>query len=46
MVLEKIDNLLRDLYSLSNMEVVHLMKELIPEYHTTNGTFKFNQKAV
>ena len=46
LVLEKIDTLLRDLYSLSNMEVVHLMKELIPEYHTTNGTFKFNQKAV
>ena len=46
LVLEKIDNLLRDLYSLSNMEVVHLMKELIPEYHTTNGKFEFNQKAV
>ena len=46
LVLEKIDTLLRDLYSLSNMEVVHLMKELIPEYHTTNGKFKLNQKAV
>ena len=46
LVLQKIDNLLRDLYSLSNMEVVHLMKELIPEYHTTNGKFEFNQKAV
>jgi len=28
------------------MEVVNLMKDLIPEYHTTNGNFKFNQKAV
>jgi len=25
---------------------VNLMKDLIPEYHTTNGNFKFNQKAV
>jgi hypothetical protein len=29
-----------DLYSLSNKEVVNLMKELIPEYHTTNGKFE------
>jgi len=46
LVLEKIDSLLSDLYSLSNEEVVHLMKDLIPEYHTTNGKFKLKQKAV
>lgn len=46
LVLEKIDSLLRDLYSLSNEEVVHLMKDLIPEYHTTNGKFKLKQKTV
>jgi len=46
LVLEKIDSLLRDLYSLSNEEVVHLMKDLIPEYHTTNGNFKLKQKTV
>lgn len=40
LVLEKIDTLLMDLYSLSNKEVVNLMKELIPEYHTTNGKFE------
>lgn len=39
-VTEKIDSLLTDLYSLSNEEVVHLMKDLIPEYRTTNGKFK------
>jgi len=46
LVLEKIESLLRDLYSLSNEEVVHLMKDLIPEYHTTNGNFKLKQKTV
>lgn len=46
LVMEKIDSLLTDLYSLSNEEVVHLMKDLIPEYHTTNGKFKLKQNAV
>ncbi len=46
LVLEKIDTLLVDLYSLSNEEVVHFMKDLIPEYHTTNGKFKLEQKTV
>jgi len=46
LVLEKIDSLLGDLYSLSNEEVVHLMKDLIPEYHTTNGKFKLKQKVM
>ena len=46
LVLEKIDSLLRDLYSLSNEDVVHLMKDLIPEYHTTNGNYKLKQRTV
>ncbi len=46
LVLEKIDSLLRDLYSLSNEDVVHLMKDLIPEYHTTNGNYKLKHKTV
>lgn len=45
-VMEKIDNLLSDLYSLDNEEVVHLMKDLIPEYHTTNGKFKGKKATV
>ena len=40
MIQDKIDALLSDLYSLTNEEVVHVMKDLIPEYHTTNGKFK------
>ncbi len=46
LVLDKIDGLIKDLYSLSNEEVVNLMKDLIPEYHTTNGKFKLKQKTV
>lgn len=39
-VMEKIDWLLKNLYSLCACEVVQAMKDLIPEYHTTNGKFK------
>jgi FlaA1/EpsC-like NDP-sugar epimerase len=39
-VLERIDGLLTDLYTLSSHEVVQAMKDLIPEYHSTNGKFK------
>jgi len=45
-VLSKIDNLLNDLYSHSNEEVVQIMKDLIPEYQSTNGKFKTKQKTV
>lgn len=45
-VLSKIDNLLTDLYSYSNEEVVQVMKDLIPEYQPTNGKFKTKQKTV
>lgn len=44
--LERIDWLLKELYSLCSCEVVQAMKDLIPEYHTTNGKFKLKQKAV
>ncbi len=44
--LERIDWLLKELYSLCSCEVVQVMKDLIPEYHTTNGKFKLKQKAV
>jgi len=39
-VMEQIDWLMRDLYSLCACEVVQVMKDLIPEYRTTNGKFK------
>jgi FlaA1/EpsC-like NDP-sugar epimerase len=39
-VMERIDWLIKDLYSLCACEVVQAMKDLIPEYHTTNGKFK------
>jgi FlaA1/EpsC-like NDP-sugar epimerase len=39
-VLAVIDKLLKNLYSYSNDEVVQVMKDLIPEYHSTNGKFK------
>ncbi len=39
-VMEQIDWLLKNLYSLCACEVVQAMKDLIPEYHTTNGKFK------
>jgi FlaA1/EpsC-like NDP-sugar epimerase len=45
-VMDKIDTLLSDLYSLTNEEVVYLMKDLIPEYHTTNGKFKGEKSTV
>jgi hypothetical protein len=44
--MEKINSLLSDLYTLTNEEVVHLMKDLIPEYHTTNGKFKGKKATV
>jgi FlaA1/EpsC-like NDP-sugar epimerase len=46
MVMEKIETLLSELYSLTNEEVVHLMKDLIPEYRTTNGKFKGKKATV
>jgi len=46
MVQDKIDALLSDLYSLTNEEVVHVMKDLIPEYHSTNGKFKGKKATV
>ncbi len=45
LVLERIDWLLNDLYSLCACEVVQVMKDLIPEYHTTNGKFKEAKSA-
>ena len=45
LVLERIDWLLTDLYSLCACEVVQVMKDLIPEYHTTNGKFKEAKSA-
>ena len=39
-VMSVIDKLLKDLYSYSKDEVVQVMKDLIPEYHSTNGKFK------
>ncbi|HPA87826.1 MAG TPA: polysaccharide biosynthesis protein, partial [Bacteroidales bacterium] len=44
-VMEQIDWLMRDLYSLCACEVVQVMKDLIPEYHTTNGKFKGAKSA-
>jgi FlaA1/EpsC-like NDP-sugar epimerase len=44
-VLTKINYLLSHLYSFSNEEVVHEMKDLIPEYHTTNGKFRAKQTS-
>jgi len=44
-VMERIDWLLKDLYSLCACEVVQVMKDLIPEYHTTNGKFKGAKSA-
>jgi len=38
--LSTIDKLLNNLYSYSNEEVVQIMKDLIPEYKSTNGKFK------
>jgi FlaA1/EpsC-like NDP-sugar epimerase len=46
LVLSKIDKLLNDLYSYSNEEVVQVMKDLIPEYKSTNGKFKTKQKTM
>ena len=45
-VLSRIDRLLKDLYTYSAEEVVHIMKDLIPEYKSTNGKFKTKQKTV
>lgn len=38
-VLLKIDKLLAELYTYSREEIVYLIKDMIPEYHTTNGRF-------
>ncbi len=43
-VLARIDKLLVDLYNLSKEEVVTIIKELIPEYSTTNGKFKISEE--
>lgn len=39
-VLRKIDLLLDNLYSLSKKEVVDIIKELVPEYTSSNGKYK------
>lgn len=39
-LLENVDWLLKDLYSMCACEVVTAMKDLIPEYHSTNRKFK------
>lgn len=39
-VMRRIDSLLNELYSMCACEVVQAMKDLIPEYQTTNGKFK------
>jgi hypothetical protein len=44
--MEQIDWLLNNLYSLCACEVVQAMKDLIPEYHTTNGKFKGKKATV
>ena len=44
--LSTIDKLLKDLYSYSNDEVVQIMKDLIPEYKSTNGKFKKSHSQV
>lgn len=40
LVLDRIDRLLSDLYKLCACEVVQVMIDLIPEYHSTNRKFK------
>ncbi|MHC1733026.1 MAG: polysaccharide biosynthesis protein [Bacteroidales bacterium] len=44
-VMDRINWLIRDLYSLCACEVVQAMKDLIPEYHSTNGKFKGAKSA-
>jgi len=39
-VMERINSLMTELYSMCACEVVQAMKDLIPEYQTTNGKFK------
>jgi FlaA1/EpsC-like NDP-sugar epimerase len=39
-LLSKIDLLVKNAYLLSGSEVVKLFKEIVPEYHSTNGKFK------
>ena len=39
-VLSKIDTMLDSLYSFSMEEIVQMMKDLIPEFRSTNGKFK------
>jgi len=45
-VLSRIDRLIKDLYTYSAEEVVQVMKDLIPEYKTTNGKFKTKPKTL
>jgi len=44
-VLSRIDRLLTDLYSYSSEEVVQIIRDLIPEYQSTNGKFKNPRKT-
>lgn len=44
-VLAKVEAMLTDLYSLEKEEVVCKMRELIPEYISTNGKFKVEENA-
>lgn len=44
-VLKRINSLLCDLYLLTDEEVVHYMRELIPEYHSTNNQFSTSETS-
>ena len=39
-VISKIDDLLNNLYSFSKEEVVNKMRDLVPEYKSSNGNYK------
>jgi FlaA1/EpsC-like NDP-sugar epimerase len=45
-VLDRIDRLLSDLYKLCACEVVQVMIDLIPEYHSTNRKFKVVHREI
>jgi FlaA1/EpsC-like NDP-sugar epimerase len=44
-VLTSINELIDKLYTLTQEEVVAIMKDLIPEYRTTNGKFNISEEA-
>ena len=44
-ILTRIDSLLEDLYSYSEDEMVQELRELVPEYQTSNGRYSKPQKV-